>query len=345
VKARSPRLRAAAVPAEPREAVRLVILERATGAIDVATPAALAERLVAGDLLVVNDAATWPASLPGTTARGEPVELRWTTGAFGPGDAVEVVLLGAGDWRTPTEHRPPPPAVRPGEAITVAGGLALPVVAIRPPRRATVAVPGSDGAFCALHAAGRPVQYAHLARPLALWDVQTVYAGRPWAVEMPSAGRSLTWDLLLRLRARGVRVAALTHAAGLSSTGDPALDATLPWPECYEVPAATAAAVGATRAAGGRVIAVGTTVVRALESAAGPGGAVAAGPGVATRVLGAGDRLAVVGGVLSGLHDPTDSHARLLEAFAPPRRLRAAWRRARALDLASHELGDALLVI
>src|SRR5204863_7761232 len=99
---------------------------------------------------------------------------------------------------------------------------------------------------------------------LPLYEVQTAYASRPWAVEMPSAGRPLTWDVLLRARARGVHIATLTHAAGLSSTGDVALDGALPWPERYEIPERTATAITAARAAGGRVIAIGTTVVRAL---------------------------------------------------------------------------------
>src|SRR5207249_5475771 len=109
---------------------------------------------------------------------------------------------------------------------------------------------------------------------------QTAYAARPWSVEMPSAGRPLTWDVLLGLRRAGIAIARLTHAAGLSSTGDDELDRALPWPERYELPRATLDAIAGAHAAGGRVIAVGTTVVRALESAAARG-ELTAGPGVA----------------------------------------------------------------
>src|SRR6185503_15959730 len=106
---------------------------------------------------------------------------------------------------------------------------------------------------------GRPVQYSYLEGPLELWHVQTLYAGRPWAAEQPSAGRPLTASVLRALEESGVRLAALTHAAGISSTGDAALDALLPLPERYEIPAATVAAIARARAGGGRVIAIGTT--------------------------------------------------------------------------------------
>jgi S-adenosylmethionine:tRNA ribosyltransferase-isomerase len=155
---------------------------------------------------------------------------------------------------------------------------------------------------------------------------------------MPSAGRPLTWALLGALARRGVAIASLTHAAGLSSTGDPELDATLPWPERYAIPDRTIAALSGTT---GRVVAVGTTVVRALETFAATGAA----RGVSELVLGGDHRPARVDAVLSGLHDPTESHFRLLEAFAPAARLRAGWRLARARGLEGHELGDAMLVI
>mgnify|MGYP000520575871 CR=1 FL=1 len=84
-----------------------------------------------------------------------------------------------------------------------------------------------DRFWQAIYAIGRPVQYAHLGGDLALWHTQNVYAGRPWAVELPSAGHPLRWSLLAALRSRGVTIARVTHAAGLSATGDDALDAQL----------------------------------------------------------------------------------------------------------------------
>src|SRR6185503_18128586 len=109
---------------------------------------------------------------------------------------------------------------------------------------------------------------AHVPEPLDLWSVQTLYAARPRAAEAPSAGLGLDGAILFALRARGIGLAAITEGAGLSATGDPALDAALPLPERFEVGAEAVAAISTTRARGGRVVAVGTSVVRALESAA-----------------------------------------------------------------------------
>jgi S-adenosylmethionine:tRNA ribosyltransferase-isomerase len=330
-------LLAARAPRARRDDVRMVVIDRARGQIEVRGFDELPALLAPGDLVVVNDAATWPASLRARTGFGSPIELRLTTGAVEPGGEVTAVVFGAGDWRIRTEHRPPPPALHPGDLVHVDGGPALRVVSAQSPRLITLALPADDAGLRALYHAGRPVQYAHLAAPLAPWDVQTVYAGRPWAVEMPSAGRPLTWSTLFAFATRGVGVAPLTHAAGLSSTGDAALDASLPWPERFEIPPATAALVSATRTAGRRVVAVGTTVVRALEDGRASG--------VTELVLSSAHRPRVVDGVLSGLHDPSDSHFRLLEAFAPRDLLLAAWNLALRHALRSHELGDSLLVI
>lgn len=330
---RGPRLEPAQEPAADRDAVRLLDVR----ARRIHGFGALPELLREGDVVVVNDAATWPASLRGRV-RGQEIEVRLTTGAFGVGERVLAVAFGAGDWRTRTEDRPAPPALIAGDVITIED-VELAVARVRHPRLIELTMPDEVGLRAVL-AAGRPVQYAHLARALAPWDVATAYAGRPWAVEMPSAGRPLSWRVLRALAARGVRVAALTHAAGLSSTGDRALDATLPWRERYDIPAATARAVAEAT----RVIAIGTTVVRALESAW-DGAGLRPGEAETDLVLGAHHRLRVVDGVVSGLHDPPESHFRLLEAFAPRAALLDAWRLARAHGLRGHELGDVQLVV
>jgi S-adenosylmethionine:tRNA ribosyltransferase-isomerase len=332
--------------------VRLAVLARDPAALAAGARApaiaihpfsALAELLRPGDLVVVNDAATLPASLPGRTAAGAPFELRLSEPVAPP--RLRGVLLGAGDWRTRTEARPAPPALSAGARVTLGGlgppaGLAATVAAARGRAVELVAdAPDAGALWRALYEAGTPVQYAHRAEPLALWSVQTAYAARPWAMEMPSAGRALTWDVLLALRRRGVGLAALTHAAGLSSTGDAALDAALPAPEPYEIPAATAAAIAGARRRGGRVIAIGTTVVRALEAARGEAGA-----GVATLRLSAATPLTIVDGLVSGLHVPGESHFELLSALAPEAHLRALLARAAEHGLAAHELGDACLI-
>src|SRR5204863_9576651 len=115
---------------------------------------------------------------------------------------------------------------------------------------------------------GRPIQYAHVPTPLATWDTWTAIAGPPVAFEAPSAGFALDWRSLAAMRRRGVAFATLTHAAGISSTGDDELDRRLPFDEPYRIPVAAVAAIERARSRGGRVVAIGTTVVRALEHAA-----------------------------------------------------------------------------
>jgi S-adenosylmethionine:tRNA ribosyltransferase-isomerase len=303
-----------------RHAVRLVALDRRTGAVALHAFSALPRLLGAGFELRLS----------------APLE----------GERLVGVLFGTGDWRTRTEHRPPPPRLEVGQRVAV-GPLAATVTAARGRLVELDAdVAGADpearrdALWQALYAGAAPVQYAHRTDALPLWSVQTAYAGRPWAVEMPSAGRPLTWDVLLELRRRGVGVASLTHAAGLGSTGDATLDEQLPWPERYEIPERTAAAIAAARTAGGRVIAVGTSVVRALEASGGR-----AGIGVAALVLGPGTRPRVADGLVSGLHVPGESHFELLRAFAPADQLGRVLERAHLAGLSAHELGDACLIV
>ena len=304
--------------------------------------------LQAGDLLVMNDAATLPASLAARTAQGEPVEVRLA--GFGEGDAEwRAVLFGAGDWRTRTEDRPSPPPLAVGAPLRFAGGLGATLLALSPssPRLVDLRFDrAGDALWEALYRAGAPIQYSYLRGPLPLWHVQTAYGARPWAMELPSAGRPLTWELLAELRRRGVRLAALTHAAGLSSTGDPAVDALLPFPERFDVPQATVDAVEAARRAGGRVVAVGTTVVRALEGAAAlHGGRLRPGSGVTALRIAQGLRRHVVDGLFTGLHEPGTSHFDLLTAFAPESLLRAGYEHAVSRGYLGHEFGDSSLIL
>jgi S-adenosylmethionine:tRNA ribosyltransferase-isomerase len=331
---------------EPREE-RLLLIDPAAGTWRDARLGDLPAELRAGDLLVVNDAATLPASLRGRGPAGEDMELR-LAGLAGEGEWW-AVLFGAGDWRMRTEDRPAPPRLAPGDRIAIGPGLTAEI------RRVDAASPrlvalvfDREGAplWAALYRHGRPVQYSHLRAPLHLWHVQTGYAARPWAVELPSAGRALTADIRRALAQRGVGLASLTHAAGLSSSGDPALDARLPLPERFEIPLRTVAAVAETRGRGGRVIAVGTTAVRALEGqAALHQGRLVGGGGVTDLAVDGTHRPLVVDGLLTGLHEPGTSHYELLQAFARPDLLRAALAHAEAAGYLAHEFGDSSLIL
>jgi S-adenosylmethionine:tRNA ribosyltransferase-isomerase len=333
-------------PREHPEAGRLLHIAPVSGRLLDTKVEELPSLLREGDLLVVNDAATLPAALQGRTEGGAAVELRLLSREE---DGTWVgVLFGAGDWRMRTEDRPVPPAAPVGTRL-VLGVLAATVVEVLPasPRLLRVAFEAQGAALWAgLYRSGRPVQYSYLEGSLALWHVQTGYAARPWAVEAPSAGLPLTWSVLLALKRRGVRLASLTHAAGLSSTGDAVLDAALPRPERFDIPTATVEAIHATRESGGRVVAVGTTVVRALEGqAARHGGTLRPGEGVTDLLLGPGFIPRVVQGLLTGMHEPTASHYTLLQCFAPLPLLREATQRAEALGYLGHEFGDACLLL
>jgi S-adenosylmethionine:tRNA ribosyltransferase-isomerase len=334
----------------------LVVGASRPGGFTEETVADLPRFLESGDLLVVNDAAALPASLPvrlpGTDRPGggtsRVLELRLAGRAVRE-DEWWGVLFGEGSWRDATEHRPPPPVTAPGETLRVGEDLLARVVEVSPFSARLLRLRfdrSGDGLYRAFYRHGRPVQYSYLRGDLPLWDVQTAYGARPWAVEMPSAGRPLTWDLLLALRGKGVGIARLTHAAGLSSTGEPELDARLPLPEHYEIPPATVKAVAAARDAGRRVVAVGTTVVRALEgNATAHGGTLVAGRSTTDLVLGPGYRPRVVHGLLTGIHEPGTSHFALLRAFAPVDLLEDALRHADDRGFLQHEFGDSMLVL
>jgi S-adenosylmethionine:tRNA ribosyltransferase-isomerase len=279
-----------------------------------------------GDVLVVNDAATLPASVP-MQLHGVPGELR----LVGAPEHGWVVLFGPGSWRQATEDRAAPAYVAVGDVVEVADRrLAVLEVSTISPRLVRLALTLDD---VLVH--GRPVQYSYVPRRLRLDEVQTPYSTRPWATEMPSAGRVLTPHLLQSLRDRGVQVVSLTHGAGLSATGDVDLDASLPLPERYEVPQATWAAVSGAQ----RVVAVGTSVVRALESAV-------RGPlaGVTDLKIGPDTQLGVVDALLSGMHEPGESHFRMMAAFVDLDRLRRAVQHAEQEGYSNHEFGDSTLL-
>jgi S-adenosylmethionine:tRNA ribosyltransferase-isomerase len=319
---------------------RLLVVDVEQSAVRDARVGALPDYLRAGDLAVVNDAATLPASL---SCQERGIEVRLAQPFVGDPRRWHAVVFGAGDWRTRTEDRAQAPRLDAGDEVQF-GGLSAIVESVSKlsARLITLSFDRAGAAlWSALYRVGRPVQYAYIDRPLSLWHVQTPYADRPWAVEMPSAGRPLAWELLLELRRRGIGIARLTHAAGLSSTGDSTLDAQLPLRESFDIPAETVIAIHDTKRRSGRVIAVGTTVVRALES----GAELEPGSGDTDLHLGPGFRPRVADGLLTGLHDRSASHFALLGAFAPSELLDRAYAHAEGAGYLEHEFGDSCLVL
>lgn len=334
---------AASWPREDPRTTRLMEIDPPREAVADRSIRDLKTLLRPGDLLVVNDAATLPASLRGLTSSGAPVEVRFA--GQEENGSWRAVLFGAGDWRTRTEDRPPPPRLRSGDVLQFDGLRAR--IDRTDPASTRVLWLSFDAAgaalWRALYRSGHAVQYAHTAGPLELWHVQTAYAARPWASEAPSAGFPLTWDLLLEMRQRGIGLARVTHAAGLSSTGDAALDARFPLAERSEIPQETVRAIEATKARDGRVIAVGTSATRALEGSADQG-RVTAGAKITDLLLGPRTRRKVVDGILTGVHETGTSHFALLEAFAPRALLERAHAFAEARGYRGHEFGDAVFI-
>ena len=354
----------------PRDARLLLVYS--DGRIVHAARSRFIDFLQPGDLVIANDAATLPASLHGVhVATGAGIEVRLagkpstmnrrsgdqkgfsSSKRMSPGlliscskdQAFTAVVFGAGDFRMRTEDRPLPPALAPGDRL-VLGPLAATIEALLDhPRLVSLRFSGPPHAVWAgLARHGRPIQYSHVPTPLALWDVWTPIASVPAAFEPPSAGFALDWATIRAMREGGVAFATVTLAAGISSTGDPELDRRLPLDEPYRIPEATASAIRRVRSDGGRIIAIGTTVVRTLEHAAARTGLVQAGEGIADERLGPFSRLRVVDAILSGTHEPGSSHYQLLRAFLDDATLAEASAALDAMGYQTHEFGDSVLI-
>jgi S-adenosylmethionine:tRNA ribosyltransferase-isomerase len=307
------------------------------------------EFLRPGDLVIANDAATLPASLSGVyLPTGSPVEVRLAgRRSLTPDDVrrFSAIVFGAGDHRTRTEDRPLPPRLVSGDRLALGPLLATVEGLLGHPRLVSLRFEGApDAIWAGLARHGRPIQYAHIPAPLSLWDVWTSIAGPPVAFEPPSAGFALDWRALSAMRARGIAFATLTHAAGISSTGDSELDRRLPFDEPFHVPMATALAIRKTRARGGRVVAIGTTVVRALEHAATCDGRMRAGEGLATQRIGRATHLRVVDVILSGTHEHGTNHYELLRAFTHDATLGRMDFELESHGYRTHEYGDSVLI-
>jgi S-adenosylmethionine:tRNA ribosyltransferase-isomerase len=334
-------MKAATSPRTEPNRERLLVLDPEYGAFADFSITDLPGFLHSGDALVLNDAATLPASL---RAR-EDLELRLMSRLD---DGTWLALtLGRGDFRQPTETRGEPAHVGKDAQLEFGHGLSARVVSVDVESRRLLRIAFEQEAselWQALYRAARPIQYAYLNRPLQLWDVQNGYVARPWAFEVPSAGKPLSFETLFRIEARGVTLAHLTHAAGLSSTGDPELDLRLPLAERYEIDDGAVAIVKRAKTRGGRVLAVGTSVTRALEAAS-ESGSLRAGSERTALLLGPDWRLRICDGLLTGLHEPGTSHYALLEAFAPRALLDRSFRHAEREGYLQHEFGDSCLIL
>jgi S-adenosylmethionine:tRNA ribosyltransferase-isomerase len=295
--------------------------------------AQLPELLSAGDLVVVNTSRTIPASIPARRGNGDELALNLSTPVPFENRGRWVVELRRDGRRVRDGRSGERLALPDGEAELLAPylGTRLWVAALE--------LPGPLLGYLEHH--GRPIRYGHLEGEWPLELHQNVYATEPGSAEMPSAGRPFTGKLIAALVARGIDVAPLLLHTGVSSleTGEK------PYPERYRVPGWTAERVNLARRLGGRVIAVGTTVVRALETAASDDGRVRAAEGWTELVLGPGREVRAIDGLLTGFHDRDSSHLQMLEAIVGRELVARSYRAAAEAGYLRHEFGDVELIL
>jgi S-adenosylmethionine:tRNA ribosyltransferase-isomerase len=322
-----------------------MVARRAAGAVEHACFRDLPEFLEPGDLLVINNSATVPAAVPARTGGGEEFELRFAGPMEPSPGSVEAAEMRGDRWvvelRADGGARPHLDA-RVGERLALPAGAEAVIVGPHAgSRRMWVArIAATEPVPEYLWRYGHPIRYGYVSADWPLDAYQTVYALEPGSAEMPSAGRPLSGDLVAALVARGVMLAPITLHTGLSSPewGE------APQAERYAVSGQTSRLVNAVRGWGGRVIAVGTTVVRALETVATPDGLLP-GRGWTSIEITPERRVIAVDGLLTGWHEPEASHLQMLEAIAGPALLGRAYRAALDRGYLWHEFGDSHLIL
>lgn len=295
--------------------------------------------LRAGDLVVVNTSSAMAAAIDGRTATGEDVVVHVSTELPSRVWLVEIRERQVGGSTRPD------PADRTGECIELVGGLVVELFGrfTGSMRLWLAAIHLEDGNELAAHLAryGRPIRYHYVTRDWPLSSYHTVFGRTPGSAEMPSASRPFTDATVTDLVAAGVGIAPLTLHTGVSSLESHEL----PYPERFDVPATTARAVNHTRHDGGRVVAIGTTVVRALESVVDDRGLVHPGRGWTDVIITPERGAPSVDGLLTGWHEPEASHLMMLEAVARPGMLEPAYAAALEARYLWHEFGDVHLIL
>jgi S-adenosylmethionine:tRNA ribosyltransferase-isomerase len=320
-----------------RDAVRMLVAHRSDGSLSHTHFSELPRHLDEGDLVVINTSGTLAAEVDGGEADGTPVQVHlstqlpaglWTVEVRRGGEAFlgaaagsTIALHGGGHVDLLKAYSPGPAGV----------GVRLWV--------ALVETPDPLHTYLARH--GRPIRYGYVRGNFPIAAYQNVYATEPGSAEMPSAGRPFTPEVLTRLVAKGVGVAPLLLHTGVASleANEP------PYAEYFRVSSATAHRVNDTHHSGGRVIAIGTTVVRALESVVDAGGHVHPGEGWTETVVSPEHPVRSIDGFLTGWHEPEASHLAMLEAIAGRPLLEASYAAALEAGYLWHEFGDVHLIL
>jgi S-adenosylmethionine:tRNA ribosyltransferase-isomerase len=328
-----------------RDEVKLLVSSKADDAITHVQFRDIVNFLNAGDVLVINTSGTFPAALPAKRADGARLELHLSTHL--PADIWVVEL------RLPTESGTVPfRALTVGEKLELPGGAVATILAPYLMDRNNVPKNNNSRLWLAtlelnealleyLQRYGKPIRYGYVKKD---WDIsfyQTVYANEPGSAEMPSAGRAFTSEIITGLVAKGVTVAPLVLHTGVASLEDHEP----PYEEFYRVPLETARAVNQARVDGKRVIAVGTTVVRALETVTDALGVTHPGEGYTKLIITPQRGVKAVDGILTGWHEPKATHLMMLEAIASRQHLDVTYRAAIESKYLWHEFGDLHLIL
>jgi len=318
-----------------RDAVRMLVAHRRDGTLVHSHFSQLPRFLDEGDLIVINTSGTLAAAVEGRDGAGRQLGVHFSTQL--PADLWSVELrAGTEGWL----------GAEAGEVVALAGGGAVTLLAPYATHPsgvrlwiAAVSTPDPLHTYLAVH--GHPIRYGYVRGSWPISTYQNVYATEPGSAEMPSAGRPFTPEVLTRLVARGVGVAPVVLHTGVAS-----LEASEPpYPEYYRVSRATAHRINDTRREGGRVIAIGTTVVRALETVVDTRSEVHAGHGWTDTVVTALHPVTSVDGLLTGWHEPEASHLAMLEAIAGRELLEHSYAAALSEGYLWHEFGDVHLVL
>ena len=319
-----------------RDAVRMLVSHKETGSIVPSSFIFLPRFLQPGDLLVINTSGTIPAAIDAVAEDGTALVIHLSTQVEGSEWVVEPRRTVG---RTTERWVGPPPAGR----LRLAGDASLTLEHPYGDRgrlwMARLDLGSRTLSWLATH--GRPIRYGYVDRPWPIEMYQNVYATEPGSAEMPSAGRPFTAEAITRLVAKGVGVAPLVLHTGVAS-----LEADeVPYPERMQLPQSTAVWVNAARDQGHRVIAVGTTVVRALETSVGDDGTVHPYDGWTDLVISPERGVRVVDGMITGWHEPASSHLLMLEAIAGRELLHRSYDAALAQRYRWHEFGDTHLIL
>lgn len=318
-----------------RDDVRLMVSSRSSGSIEHEVFDHFDRFLEAGDVVVVNTSATMPAAVEAATGDNTRLKVHFAAPASGGLWAIEVRGVGEDGGTAPGPDLSPQSLYLPDD-VTVHLLARDP----RTPRLWIAAVEGCEDLDSFLEAHGQPIRYVPGPR-MSLDYYQTVFSVTPGSAEMPSAGRPFTTSMVTRLVTRGVAVVPILLHSGVSSYEE----GETPGKERYEVSASTAAVVNTLAGLGGRVIAVGTTVVRALETVTDSNGMVHPGAGTTELIIGPERGPLVTDGLLTGWHEPRSSHLMLLEAFLGSDSLEEIYREAVDSGYLWHEFGDELLIL